>query len=44
MELLMKRIDERAGEKMEVMHIHDSHMTCEECGDTGYSGSNYQEL
>jgi hypothetical protein len=44
MDLLMKRLDERAGEKMEVMHIHDSHMTCEECGDTGHSGSNYPEL
>jgi hypothetical protein len=34
MDLLMKRLDERAGEKKEVMHIHDSRMTCEECGDT----------
>jgi hypothetical protein len=30
MDLLMKRLDERAGEKKEAMHIHDSHMTCEE--------------
>jgi hypothetical protein len=43
-DLLMKRLDERADEKKEVMHIHDSHMTCEECGDTGHSGSNYPEL
>jgi len=40
-DLLMKRLDGRANEKNEVMHIHDSHMTCEECGDTGHSGNNY---
>jgi hypothetical protein len=44
MDLLMERLDERANEKNEVMHIHDSHMTCEECGDTGHSGSNCPEL
>jgi hypothetical protein len=44
MDLLMKRLDERAGKKKEVMHIHDSHMTCEECGDTWHSGSNCPEL
>jgi hypothetical protein len=44
MDLLMKRLDGRAGEKKEVMHIHDSRMTCEECGDTGHSGSNCPEL
>jgi hypothetical protein len=44
MDLLMKRLDERAGEKKEVMHIHNSRMTCEECGDTGHSGSNCPEL
>jgi hypothetical protein len=27
MDLLMKRLDERADEKKEVMHIHDSRMT-----------------
>jgi hypothetical protein len=31
-------------EKKEVMHIHDSRMTCEECGDTRHSGSNCPEL
>jgi hypothetical protein len=31
-------------EKKEVMHIHDSRMTCKECGDTGHSGSNCHEL
>ena len=30
MDLLMKRLEDRANEKQEVMHIHDSHMTCEE--------------
>jgi hypothetical protein len=44
MDLLMKRLDERAGESKEVMHIHDSRMTCEECGETGHSGSNCPEL
>jgi bacillopeptidase F (M6 metalloprotease family) len=43
MNLLMKRLDERDREK-EVMHIHDSHMTYEECGYTGHSGSNCPEL
>ena len=27
-------------EKQEVMHIHDSRMTCEECENTGHSGNN----
>jgi hypothetical protein len=44
MDLLIKRLNERADEKNEVMHIHDSFMTCEECGDTGHSGSNCLEL
>jgi hypothetical protein len=44
MDLLMKRLDERASEKNEVMHIHDSRMTCEECGETRHSGSSCPEL
>jgi hypothetical protein len=44
MDLLMKRLDEKAGEKNEVMHIHDSCMTCEECEDTRNLGSNCPEL
>ena len=39
MDLLMKRLDDRASEKNEVMHINDSRMTCEECGDTGHSSN-----
>ena len=37
MDLLMKRLEERAKEKQEGMHIHDSRMTCEVCGNTGHS-------
>jgi hypothetical protein len=43
-DLLIKRLKDQLGEKKEVMHIHDSRMTCEECGDTGHSGSNFPEL
>jgi hypothetical protein len=44
MDLLMKRLDERDQLKKEVMHIHDSRMTCEECGGTGRTGSNYPKV
>ena len=44
MDLVMKRLDERTVEKKDVMHIHDSSMTCEECGETGHTGNNCQEL
>jgi hypothetical protein len=37
-DLLIKRLENQMGEKKEVMHIHDSRMTCEECGDTRHSG------
>jgi hypothetical protein len=40
MNLLMKKLEDRANEKKEVMHIHDSRMTCEVCGDTRHSESN----
>jgi hypothetical protein len=43
-DLLMKKLKVWANEKKEVMHIHDSHMTCEVCGDTGHSGSNCPKL
>jgi len=44
MDLLMKRLGERTVEKKEVMHIHDSSMTCEECGETGHSCTNCPEM
>jgi hypothetical protein len=43
-DLLMKRLNERAGEKNEVIHIHNSRMTCEECGETEHSSNNCPEL
>ena len=39
MDLLMKKLEDRANEKQEVMHIHDSRMMCEVCGNTGHSGN-----
>ena len=42
MDLLMK-LEDRANEKQEVMHIHDSRVTCEECGNIGHSGNNCPE-
>ena len=39
MDLLMKKLKDRANEKQEVMHIHDSRMTCEVCGNTRHSGN-----
>jgi hypothetical protein len=41
MDLLMKMLEDRANEKQEVMHVHDSRMTCEVCGNTRHSGNNY---
>jgi hypothetical protein len=43
MDPLMKKPKDRANEKQEVMHIHDSRMTCEECVNTGHSGNNCPE-
>jgi hypothetical protein len=40
----MKKHKDRANEKKEVMHINDSHMTCEECENTGHSGNNCAEV
>jgi hypothetical protein len=43
LDLLMKKLDEH-DQKKEVMHIHDTRMTCEECGGTGHIGSNCPEV
>jgi hypothetical protein len=43
-DLLMKKLEDRVSDKREVMHINDSRMICEECGNTGHSGSNCPEL
>ena len=43
MYLLMKKLKDQANDKQEVMHIHDSRMTCEECGNIGHSGNNCLE-
>ena len=43
MDLLMKKLEDQANKKQEVMHIHDSRMTCEVCGSTGHLGNNYPE-
>jgi hypothetical protein len=40
---LIKRLDDQVSEK-KVMHIHDSHMTCEEYGEIGHSGNRCPEL
>ena len=43
-DLLMKKLKDQANEKQEVMHIHDSHMTCEECGNTGHLGNSCPKI
>jgi hypothetical protein len=43
MDLLMKMLEDRVSEKKEFMHINDSRMTCEVCGDTRHLGNNYPE-
>ena len=40
MDLLMKKVKDRANEKQEVIHIHDSRMMCEEHGNTRHTGNN----
>ena len=42
-EVDMKKLEDQANEKHEVMHIHDSRMTCEVCGNTGHSGNSCPE-
>ena len=43
MDLLMKKLEDWANEKKEVMYIHDSRMTYEECENIGHLGNNYPE-
>jgi hypothetical protein len=43
MDLLMKRLD-KAPKKKEVMQLFESRMICEECGNTGHSGSQCPQL
>jgi hypothetical protein len=44
MDLLMKRLVDKAREKKEVMQLFKSRMTCEECGNTGHSGGQCPQL
>jgi hypothetical protein len=44
MDLLMKRLEDKAPKKREVMQLFKSCMTCEECGNTGHSGSQCPQL
>jgi len=44
LDLLMKKLDDKAGDKREFMRVYDSHMTCEEYGDTGHSGNHCPEM
>ena len=46
MDLLLKRLDERAAEKeamKSTVQAMDSHMTCEVCEEVGHSGNNCLE-
>jgi hypothetical protein len=43
-DLLMKKLEDRANERKEVMRIHNSRMTCEECGGTRHSGNNCPKI
>jgi hypothetical protein len=44
MDLLMKRLEDKAPERKEVMQLFESRMTCEECGNTGHLGSQCPQL
>jgi hypothetical protein len=44
LDLIMKKLKARDMMKKKVMHISDSRMTCEECGDVGHSGVNCLEF
>jgi hypothetical protein len=42
--LIMKKLHSKSNENREVMHIDDSCMSCEECGDKGHLGNNCPKL
>jgi hypothetical protein len=44
LDLIIKKLEARDTMKKEVMHISDSRMICEECGDVGHSRVNYPEF
>jgi hypothetical protein len=44
MDLLMKRLEDKAPERKEVMQLFESRTTCEECGNIGHSGSQCPQL
>ena len=44
MDLLIEKLEDWANEKQEVMHIHDSRMTCEECGNIRDSGNSCPKI
>jgi hypothetical protein len=39
MDLIVKRLEDKAPDNKEVMQLFESHMTCEECGNIGHSGN-----
>jgi hypothetical protein len=44
MDLIMKRLEDKAPEKKEVMQLFESCMTCEVCGNTVHSGNQCPQL
>jgi hypothetical protein len=44
MDLIMKRLEDKAPEKKEVMQLFESYMTCEVCGNTVHSGNQCPQL
>jgi hypothetical protein len=44
MDLLIKKLEDRVSEKKEVMHTHDSRMTCEVLATLGIQGATILKL